>query len=519
MQAIPLLPGSEDPDPEEKPKKPRLTASQLQRKRELDRDAQRSNRARTKSRIAHLESLVSILQAPEATSDRTNELIAQVNNQKVQIDKLLDAISGISKIVSSTKDCETVLQTEGNSDYIVPSILPEQHLGEPQHPVIEDVVDKLERPHPLRVSSLDSQTLSSLREGLTGYRTHRGSHLSDGDSLHIGSGTSTSPEDLNHERIRQLTRGQRKRETQIIRQGPQRTAGGKDRVSQIASEILENCTLDGRLWYLAGTILQVILDKPDQHLTPSEYGEDIAVRAVLRGWASTASHYDLDAGWQWLRHLDEALYSSLGLPERLSILRMMRLQYLAQVDPESKHLLPLPAFLKARPAQIHIDHDPLVEHFVWPGLREHLLFSPRKYATNTFMEEFRNQCTFMWPFEPEKTFMRNTVTGLYSYSPEFILRQKDLRCWTMRPDFFHKFPELRPDIPSFSPPLLNAGLVLSLPTSNVRSSNTNIFGKATTVTDRDDEMDGLICPFGQSPVTGQVGPLEVVGPDWGPTMA
>lgn len=134
------------------------------------------------------------------------------------------------------------------------------------------------------------------------------------------------------------------------------------------------------------------------------------------------------------------------------------------------------------------------------------------------MEEFRNQCTFMWPFEPENTFTRNTVTGLYSYSPEFIRRQTDLRCWTMRSDFFHKFPELKPDIPAFNPPLLSTGLVLSLPTSNIRSNSTNVLESTTTSTDSNDEMDGLICPFGQSPITGQVDPLEVVDPEWAPTM-
>lgn len=328
MQPLRSLPTSEHPDHEHKPKKPRLTPSQLQRKRELDRDAQRSNRARTKSRIAHLESLVSILQAPEAANNRTTELLAQVNNQKAQIDKLLDALSGISKIINSTKDCGTVLQAEGASDHAITPVLLEQPLGEAHHPVNENLNDELERLHPQSVSSLEGQRPSNSREGLTDFETQYGSHISDADSLHVGSGTSTSPEDLNLESTYHLSRRDRKRETQIIRQHTQRTAVGKDRVNEIASQILQNCNLDGRLWYLAGTILQVILDKPDQQLTPPEYGEDIAVRAVLRGWASTASQYDLDAGWQWLRHLDEALYSSLGIPERLSILRTMRLQYL-----------------------------------------------------------------------------------------------------------------------------------------------------------------------------------------------
>lgn len=155
-----------------------------------------------------------------------------------------------------------------------------------------------------------------------------------------------------------------------------------------------------------------------------------------------------------------------------------------------------------------------------PGVREHLLFSPRKYATNTFMEEFRSQCAFLWPFEPEDTYIRDNATGLYSYSPQFIQRQLDLRCWTMRPDFFKKFPELKPDIPVFSPPPLNANLLLSPPNALMRSNSTSLLDRNGTATDTNDEMDGLICPFGQSPTTGQVDPLEVMEkPGWPPPIA
>jgi hypothetical protein len=153
-----------------------------------------------------------------------------------------------------------------------------------------------------------------------------------------------------------------------------------------------------------------------------------------------------------------------------------------------------------------------------PGVREHILFSPRKYATNKFMEEFRNQCTFAWPFEPENTFMRNTMTGLYSYSPAFIERQMDLRCWTMRSDFFEKFPELRSDIPAFNPPLLSTGMLLS-PPPNIRRNGANVVNSASALSDGDDDLDSLVYPFGTLPVTGQVHPLEIEDTaDWAPEM-
>lgn len=114
--------------------------------------------------------------------------------------------------------------------------------------------------------------------------------------------------------------------------------------------------------------------------------------------------------------------------------------------------------------------------------------------------------------------MRNTMTGLYSYSPAFTERQQDLRCWTMRSDFFEKFPELRSDIPAFNPPLLNTGLLLS-PPPNKRRSGVDVVNNASAISEGDGDLEGLVYPFGTLPVTGQLNPLEIEdAPDWAPEM-
>ncbi|KEF63532.1 uncharacterized protein A1O9_01510 [Exophiala aquamarina CBS 119918] len=509
----------EDSEHRQRSKRPRLTASQLERKRELDRDAQRLIRAKTKSRIAHLESLVSILQAPEATNTKTSELIAQVNSQKQEIDKLRDALAGISRIVSSAGTLTIIPPISATLENILPPDPLQQSLGEPRSFTADELSGGLQGPPPSEIPEGVNNVRAYLRDEISNLRQPDRRVISETVSLSFDNGTSSSPEDFGLGRSQPLIDSENGRKVQFFKRGTRQKSGSRGCVSQIANEILQKSSLDGRLWYLAGSILASILEAPDQQLTPSKYSEDIAVRAVLHGWSTPASRYNLDAGWQWLRHLDEALYSSLGIPERLAILRIMRLQYLAQVHPETKHLLPLPDYLKARPAQLHVDHDPLVEHFVWPGVREHILFSPRKYATNKFMDEFREQSKFVWPFEPENTFMRNTMTGLYSYSPAFIERQKDLRCWTMRSDFFEKFPELRTDIPAFNPPLLNTGMRLSLPSPSVRDNSDNIVNNASALPQGEDDMDGIDYPFGTIPVTGQANPLEIADtPEWAPAL-
>lgn len=329
MQSHTPTTSSEGTDNRQKPKRPRLTASQLERKRELDRDAQRSIRAKTKSRIAHLESLVSILQAPDAANSRTSELIAQVNNQKQEIDKLRDALSGISKIVGSVGDSATIPQIPATLENTSASDFLENDLEEPYPFVFEDTNVELSVPQLSRVTDSGNDIQPSSRDEASILRPRYGRHISNTASINFNNGTSSSPEELSLEGSRQLADGENRGRIQIRRRGNQHMTGnGGSRVSQIASDILQNHSMDGRLWYLAGSILSSILDVPDQQLTPSKYAEDIAIRAVLHGWSAAASRYELDAGWQWLRQLDEALYSSLGIPERLSILRIMRLQYL-----------------------------------------------------------------------------------------------------------------------------------------------------------------------------------------------
>jgi hypothetical protein len=111
-------------------------------------------------------------------------------------------------------------------------------------------------------------------------------------------------------------------------------------------------------------------------------------------------------------------------------------------------------------------HDPIVEHWVWPGLREHILFNPFKYATNRFTESFRKSLHFMWPFEPDDTYNRNTTTGMYSYSADFIRRQSDLRSYAVGQDFLNLFPELKSEIPAFDPPAWNQNSLFITPASD-----------------------------------------------------
>ena len=97
----------------------------------------------------------------------------------------------------------------------------------------------------------------------------------------------------------------------------------------------------------------------------------------------------------------------------------------------------------------------LMKEIIRPGIREHFLFSPTRYATNRFMENFRNLLRFAWPHDTQDTYRLDSHSELYSFTPLYLHHQSQIECWQMDPEFFNLFPEFRGDIPTSVPSLSN----------------------------------------------------------------
>jgi hypothetical protein len=443
-----------------------LTKAQLERKRECDREAQRQIRLKTKNHIAHLENLVETLQGGHQDAGRVSELVAQVKANQKEITRLQEVFRAIGKLVDSVGQVENTLSEDQRENS---SSEPEPRCptgGPGVYP--QKTEQTVSSPPFVSLAGTDSAGGFTTSKSPAHCRETGMGSLASGDLEFAPVAAIPEPLPsqcpiLDPQKVEHCLSTSSSAEASDVHalvphDSEQQYVTNK--INAIAEQIIQDRTLDGRLWYLAGSLLSVILNMPREFQTPVAYDQDIPVRAVMHGWATVEERYYLDPGWIWLRHLDQVLYSNLGVPERLAIMRMMRLQYQAQVRPYLLSTLPLPGFMQARPAQKFMEHDPLMEHFVWPGMREQVLFSPRKYATNKFMDNFRLHCRFVWPHNPEDTFLRDNLTGLYSYSSDFIQRQNDLRCWTMRSEFFSIFPELVQDIPSFDQSLGVSQLLL-----------------------------------------------------------
>lgn len=85
-----------------------------------------------------------------------------------------------------------------------------------------------------------------------------------------------------------------------------------------------------------------------------------------------------------------------------------------------------------------------------PGVRERFVFAQHQYCSNSFWKVFADSFRILWPYEFRDCYKTSTETGLYSLSHEFENRINEIGSWTMAPDFFHRYPEMYADIPSFN---------------------------------------------------------------------
>lgn len=386
---------------EESKTKRSWSASQLHRKRQLDRESQRIARAKTKGRIEHLEALVKTLQ--ENDDDRIRKLLRKIDEQQAEIQKLRDVIRGINRLIDTSKIL-AISAEENNNERDDSS---------------KDDYDSCSPPIP-------AEMLETASDAVMGY-----SNVADNDTNLIQSQVYQPVMSPDPSVSTDMT-----------------VSAQPSSVQQLAAFIADDYQLDGRLWYLAGGVLSHILKHKNQtEPIITAFDEDIAIRAVMEGWPAVLERHELDYGWQWLKELDERIYSFCPAHVRLMHMRNTRLVFVHQMNPGSGVQKHIPPFFQARPSQAFVNHDPLVEHFPWPGFRERLLFSPLKFATNKFMDALRMNVEFTWNGNECDLYVRDCATGLYSYAEEVTRRMMDIRCYAAKREFFDIFPELRADIP------------------------------------------------------------------------
>ncbi|OAL36027.1 hypothetical protein AYO20_04689 [Fonsecaea nubica] len=448
-------PPADEPAPKRPKRTLKLTASQRERKRAIDREAQRSIRLKTKNYIAHLENLVRIMEngassvshgesseqplgqaKPEDGQERLRSLLSQLRQSEDEVRRLREMVNGVQKLVATALN-----PGEG--------LVAQQLTG---------------------AKASDSQQSTLMATPLRGV-VH--DHLENSASVYSHSSDSSSPvvelgyQPFDHPKFAEAPVPSYTARVAGLRAIPPHHADRLDSLGRLVppGTILERPTsepfdilkdrVEGELFFLSEREINRVLGGGHQSFANQNLDEDIAIRAVLHGWRDVQDLYLLDRGWQALKSIDQFIFRECGVVERIAILHMMRLKLLHQSNMYPQFLAPLPPFFQRGSTEDPdiLEKTPVIEHFVWPGLRVGLCNNKRRYINNKFSDSFRRSLKFLWPYKVSDVYERDPVTQLYTVMPEFKRREWDLRVWTMRRDFFADASELVGAIPMYEAPL------------------------------------------------------------------
>ncbi|KAI9376115.1 hypothetical protein BJX61DRAFT_460659 [Aspergillus egyptiacus] len=404
----------------------KLTGDRAARKREQDRQAQRSAREKTKKLIAHLESRIETLTRFHS-SGNVQELIEELEVQRKANETLRSTLRSIEKAINTgLSEANNVLRDYDNTRKgLDDSTSPGSQNGNLGSNSAQDISQQssLTRPgHQGQVSSppFDEPTMIdkfspdgpfvNLTEGLLAGKSPDSVHVPFNSTLH------TFPLDIPMP------------------------------IQSILQSTEPPCNCCKQLLYMNDMLGRFALTctriMADQRIRDA----DIAIRAVLHGWDAVSHSYPLDPVWTMLRTADEAVWRTCGTVERLSILRVVSLMLRYLSDPSEPNLSQLPKFMRQRPSQHRIIHKPLIDFVVWPGLRERLILFPHQHCSEKFWSMFWTCFRFIWPYRLQDCFMQQGETGLYRLSDAFSKYFYDLQNWCMTSEFFREFPDLEADV-------------------------------------------------------------------------
>ncbi|SCN68567.1 uncharacterized protein FFB20_03096 [Fusarium fujikuroi] len=376
------------------------------RKRELDRKSQRLARQRTRSRMAHLETLVANFR--ETDSDVR---FSSLNEQ-------------LSKVISERDGLRSLLES---LNFTIRSHLDETSAKKPF-------------PSSARCKDGRAQSLQS-RLDVPDFQETSGNEAFDTAASMNSTDEAQAwhnPESLDLD-------------PSLFQLPPLSPDFLSTIVPQIGPPRCE-CMLGGGS-HGTGTTLNIWRQLNDLHQSlanidlaaEDRQSEDSVIRAVLYGWnCVTAAGQALNT-CRMLRSIDELSGLKSSPTDRLAILSLIRLMLVSQ---SSTRKAALPRWLHARPSQ-NLPHAIAIDFVFWPGIRERLVFSEHEYCTDSFWRSAVSDTKLLWPLELSDAYVQNSMTGDLHLSPYFRTFIRDLSNWTVSPEFLKKYPELYNDIKGY----------------------------------------------------------------------
>ena len=408
--------------------------SRADRKRELDRIAQRATRERTKNRIADLEQRLASLES----GDKNNEIaqltktIGELRNENTRFQSALVKMRfAINEALGETESAATRRDSSSTTVSQIPDLQPSR-----SNSMVDAVQDDTSIVDPIQSDELvlasarypaltQAQRLQSLYDvhGYSPPRPHEYASLDVNqiyEFFEYGSGNPFA--------------------------NPSPLAG---RIPSTGGFI--SIAPDEQKWKTSDDAFGAALQASTSMIM--DFDEGLLVRAILLGWESigpATAHPILYA----LQCIDQRVFGKWSSrPQRLALMYICGCAMRYRANPTEENKSQVPPWFLPRPAQDRIQHPLVIDFLVWPGLRERLVFEYEKYtATGDFSFCFVEYFHFYWPYPDEQVAQYDQsglICGLSKLFHDFVY---ELKHWTMLPPFFDRFPEMKADIDIFVEP-------------------------------------------------------------------
>jgi hypothetical protein len=371
----------------ETPRKPqkttKLTGDRAARKREQDRQAQRSAREKTKKLIAHLESRIETLTRFH-NSGNVQELIDELETQRKANEALRNTLRSIEKAINtglSEASTSPLLWTWTALTFLyLDTVLQNYNTAKKE---LDDDSSSTDRQNGKHLDSNGSVQDVAQHSSLVGPIQH-----------HLPQQSASPPFDEPTAMLDKFS------SNGAFMNIPDALLAKTSDVQTPFNSTLHSFPLDipvpiqsvvhsteapcdccKQLLYMNEMLGRFALSCARTMADQGIRDADIAIRAVLHGWDAVTHLYPLDPIWNMLRAADEGLWRTCGTLERLSTIRVVSLmlrvrtasvcfypwltlsQYLS--DPSEPNLSQLPRFMRQRPSQTRIIHKPLIDFLVW----------------------------------------------------------------------------------------------------------------------------------------------------------
>ncbi|KAF1947208.1 hypothetical protein EJ02DRAFT_417803 [Clathrospora elynae] len=430
------------------------------RKRTIDREAQRSLREKTKTHIAELERTIQLLRDQDQNGG-TASLLSEIDVLRAENERLRNVIDSVKSVVGSdllprstapknTANCGD----EGNSPAAI-------SVGQrsPKSRSISCINEKKPSPHtPINPPNSFGPTTATRPVDLDGMTVMTDIDAPVAPNPTIGIYLDLQPvvESPEEEQAEELPWGNAPETAnwaQMMEEifGPNWRCpspvvlhiGNPDSPPSPTSNYI--CPVWKKSNELFGKVFNYRSDT--RSLTTDTAESELLYLGIKDGWVTLSNDWMQSSALTILKQMDELLFSHSPNVERLAVAYKSFKLLKYYLNPTKEELNKVPEWLRPSVLQSSIIHPIALNFFAWPSLRSRLLSNHSSiFQTSNLLTCYSRYLRFDWPFAFEDAFIMDQATGGHVPSPVLEKYHGDLRRWGVGERFYEEFPEIRGDI-------------------------------------------------------------------------